>query len=145
VSYYSALEGGERAGGLTWSLRPDDRAQLRGSWIHLEENVADSDVVTLAYRRGFGPGSNLYVTARTLDFEVFNELVGGTWQIEPLDLLLTGSYAGRRTPTPRARATSAISTIIGPSRPYQQLTVNLSRAARPRLDRRRLQPARAAA
>jgi hypothetical protein len=128
VSFYSAVHGDERAGGLTWSLRPGERAQLRGSWIHLEEEASDNDVVTVSYRRGFGQGSNLYLTARTLDFEVFNELVGGSWQIQPLDVLLSGSYR-RQEDTNASRSTyfGDLSTIIGPSRPYQQLNLNLSR------------------
>ena len=131
VSYYRTIDGDERAGGLTWSLRPCEKSQLRGSWIHLEENAADSDVVTLAYRRTFGQGSNLYATARTLDFEVFNELVGGTWQIAPANLLLTGSYRRQEdTNASRSSYFGDLSTLIGPSRPFQQLNLGVSRPLR---------------
>ena len=131
VSYYSSVDGDEHAGGLTWSLRPAERANLRGSWIHLEEELDDGDVVTLAYRQALGQGSNLYATARTLDFEVFNGLLGGTWRVEPLDLLLTGSYRRQEdTNASSSRYFGDLSTIIGPSRPYQQLTVNVSRPFR---------------
>jgi hypothetical protein len=131
VSYYTSIGGDERAGGLSWSLRPADRGQLRGSWIHLEEDVAESDVVTVAYRQGFGQGSNVYATARTLDFDVFNALVGGSWQLAPDSFLLTGSYR-RQEDTNASRSSwfGDLSTIIGPSRPYQQLTLDLSRPLR---------------
>ncbi len=131
VSYYASIHGDERAGGLTWSLRPDDRAQLRGSWIHLEEDATDSDVVTLAYRRAFVQGSSLYATARTLDFEIFNELVGGSWQVTPQGFLVTGSYRRQEdTNASRSIYFGDLSTIIGPSRPYHELTVDLTRPLR---------------
>lgn len=131
VSYYTAIGSDERAGGLTWSLRPGERALLRGSWIHLEEEAVDSDVVTLAYRRAFTQGSNLYVTARTLDFDVFNGVLGGSWNIESANLLLTGSYRRQEeTNDSGSRYFGELSTVIGPSRPYQQLTLNLSRPVR---------------
>ena len=128
VSYYSTVGGDDRAGGLTWSLRPGDQDQLRGSWIHLEEPTVDSDVVTLSYRRAFTLGSNLYVTARTLDFDVFNEVVGGSWNVGWGDLLLTGSYRRQEdTLDSTSRYFGGLTTIIGPTHPYQLMTVGMSR------------------
>ncbi len=128
VSHYTAITSDERAGGLTWSIHPQDRTLLRGSWIHLEEKAVNNDVVTLAYRQAFAQGSNLYVTARTLDFNVFNEVVGGSWHIEGPNLLLTGNY--RRQEEINDSSSNyfgELSTVIGPSRPYQQLTLDLSK------------------
>ena len=128
VSFYSAVHGDDRAAGLTWSLRPQERAQLRGSWIHLEEEATDDDVVTVAYRRAFARGSNLFLTARTLDFEVFNEHLGGSWRLEPANVLLTGSYRRQEdTNASRSGYFGDFSTIIGPSRPYHQLTLQATR------------------
>lgn len=138
VSWFSAVHHDERAGGLFASLRPDDRSQLRTSWIHLEERASrvepgnpemvEQDVVTLSYRRSFEGGSNLWATARTLDFDVWNEVVGGSWQIAPLDVLLTGSYRRQEdTHTSPSNWYGDLSTIIGPSRPYQLLTAHASR------------------
>lgn len=128
VSYYTAIGSDELAGGLTWSLHPGDRALLRGSWIHLEEDAVDSDVVTLAYRQAFTQGSNVYVTARTLDFNIFNEVVGGSWHIDSANLLLTGNYRRQEEINDSSSMYFGdLSTVIGPSRPYQQLTLNVSR------------------
>lgn len=127
VSYSRGLDSEERAGGLTWSLRPADRTQLRGSYIHVENETDEEDVVTLGFRRSFADG-NLFFTARTLDFEVFNELLGGSFRIAPLDLLLSGTYRRQEdTNVSPSRYYGGLSTIIGPSRPFHQLTVNATR------------------
>jgi hypothetical protein len=132
VSYVSSVDSDERAGGLTFSLRPDQQSQLRASWIHLEEKPLggekiDEDAVTLGYRRSFRQG-NLWLTARTLDFEVFNEVLGGSWRFDRASLLLTGTYRRQEdTNVSSSRYFGGLSTIIGPSKPYQQLTLNLSR------------------
>jgi|CXWL01.1.fsa_nt_gi hypothetical protein len=128
VSYSTSIDSKEWAGGFSWSLRPSERAQLRGSWIHVEDRDTDQNVVTLAFRRSFAQGSNLWATARSLDFDVFNEAIGGSWRIAPAQLLLTGTYRRQEdTNSSTSRYFGGLSTIIGPSLPYQQCDLSLSR------------------
>ncbi|MDX1747584.1 MAG: hypothetical protein R3324_16740, partial [Halobacteriales archaeon] len=128
VSYYKSVDD-DWAAGASFSLRPARRSQLRGSWIHVDEEFRDDDVVTLTFRQYSPAGWNLWATVRTLNFDVWNEFVGGTYRIEPVDLIVTANYRRQED----TNATSSryyyghLSSILGPSLPYHRLTVSLNR------------------
>lgn len=128
VSYYKSV-GDDWAAGASFSLKPDRLSQLRGSWLHVEEELTDDDVATLSYRRSSAAGWNLWGTVRTLNFDVWNESLGGTYRVEPIDLIVTGNY--RRQEDTNASTSryyyGHLSTILGPSLPYHRLTVSLTR------------------
>lgn len=87
-------------------------------------------MATLSFRRASKQGWSLWGTARTLNFNIWNEFVGGRFRIAPLDLQVSTTY--RRQEDTNASTTQyyygSLATILGPSLPYHRLTLSLNRA-----------------
>ena len=75
-------------------------------------------------------GWNLWGTVRTLNFDVWNEFLGGTFRIRPLQLDITGTYRRQENTNDSLSRYyyGHLSRIIGSSLPYQRFTLRLNRS-----------------
>ncbi len=127
VSYYSSVSGEWTAGG-SFSLKTSLNSRLRGSFIHVEEDIAEDDVVTLSYRRSSRQGWSAWGTVRTINFDVWNEFLGFNFLIAPIDLHLTATYRRQEnTNDSDSRYFSHFAATLGSSQPYQRITLSLNR------------------
>jgi hypothetical protein len=129
VSYYRAPSD-EWTAGTTFSLKPERQGLLRGSWIHVDEEHRNDDVATLSYRRASAAGWNVFGTVRTLNFDVWNEYLGGSWHSAPAGLRVDASYR-RQEETNDIESRyyyGHLSSVVGASQPYHLLTLSLNRS-----------------